>query len=155
GVMPPSRTESSALEADSKLTVGELILAYFLHAESRYRKNGQPTSQVDLVKLAMGPLRKLYGDTPADEFGPKALKAVRQRFIDSGLCRNEVNRRTRLIIRMFKWAVADEMVLPSVHQALSTVEGLRKDECDVRESRKVRPVPDAFVDAVLPHVSRR
>jgi integrase len=103
----------------------------------------------------MGPLRKLYGDTPAGKFGPLALKAVRQRFIDAGLCRNEVNRRTRLIVRMFKWATAHEMVPPSVHEGLRTVEGLRKGECDVRESRKVRPVPDAYVDAVLPHVSRQ
>jgi integrase len=145
----------SGREAGSDLRICELIAAYFSHAESRYRKNGQATSQVDLVKSAMGPLRRLYGDVPAKDFGPKALKAVRQEFIKAGLCRNEVNRRTRLIVRMFKWAVADEMVPSSVHQGLATVEGLRRGEGDVRESRPVKAVPDAFVDAVLPHVSRQ
>src|SRR5215467_4576570 len=101
------------------------------------------------------PWDRSTGSTATLPPGPAALKAVRRRFIDAGLCRNEVNRRTRLIVRMFKWAVADEMVPPAVHQALSTVEGLRKGECDVRETRKVKPVSDAYVDAVLPHVSRQ
>jgi hypothetical protein len=30
------------------------------------------------------------------------LKAVRQAMVDGGLCRNEINRRVRLIVRAFK-----------------------------------------------------
>jgi integrase len=75
--------------------------------------------------------------------------------IASNLCRTEVNKRVRHIIRAFKWAVGEEMVPPSVHQALQTVPGLRRGRADVRESEPVKPVPDAFVDAIRPHVSRR
>jgi integrase len=47
------------------------------------------------------------------------------------------------------------MVPPSVHHGLKAVPGLRRGRADVRESEPVRPVPDAFVDAIAPHVSRQ
>jgi integrase len=75
--------------------------------------------------------------------------------IDSGLCRSEINRRIGRVVRAFKWAVSEELVPPSVHQALQTVSGLRRGRADVRESEPVRPVPEAFVDAIQPFVSRQ
>jgi integrase len=56
---------------------------------------------------------------------------------------------------MFKWAVENELVPPSVLQALKAVNGLRRGRTGARESAPVRPVPDAFVDAVRPHVPRQ
>ena len=47
----------------------------------------------------------------AAEFGPLALKAVRGELIKSGLCRSEVNKRVGRIVRAFKWAVGEELVL--------------------------------------------
>jgi hypothetical protein len=101
-----------ATAAGSDLRISELILAYLRHAEGYYVKNGEPRSEVGMIKLAARPLRHLYGDTAAKDFGPLALKTVRQNFIKANLCRNEVNRRTRLIVRMFKWAAETEMVPP-------------------------------------------
>jgi integrase len=144
-----------APQAECDLRISELILAYWGYAQSYYVKNGEPTSEVGLIKLAMRPLRQLYGDTLAKDFGPLALKTVRQEYIKANLCRNEVNRRTRLIVRMFKWAVGNEKVPPSVHHGLKAVEGLRKGRTDVRESALVKPIPDCFVDAIRPHVSRQ
>lgn len=43
---------------------------------------------------------------------------------------------------------------PSVHHGLEAVSGLRRGRADVRESEPVKPVPEAFVDAIRPHVSR-
>lgn len=42
---------------------------------------------------------------------------------------------------------------PSVHHGLRAILGLRRGRTDVRESKRVRPGPDAFVDAVWPFVS--
>lgn len=151
---PPPRA-SAASAPDSDLTIVELIRAYWRHAEVYYRKNGQPTREVGMIKLAMQPLGRLYGDTPAKDFGPLQLKAIRQAMIETDICRNEVNRRVRLIVRAFKWAVSEAMVPPSVHHGLKAVDGLKKGRCGIRESPPVKPVPDAFVDAVLPHVSRQ
>ncbi|MEO6811660.1 MAG: hypothetical protein ABI353_21315 [Isosphaeraceae bacterium] len=59
------------------------------------------TGEVTNIKYAVRPFRQLYSHTPARDFGPLALKAVRQTMIDAGLCRNEVNRRTRILVRLF------------------------------------------------------
>jgi integrase len=150
-----SSQAQSGPDAGSDLRIAELILAYWEHAQSYYTKNGEATSEVGMIKLAVRPLHRLYGGTAAKDFGPLALKTVRQEFIEADLCRNEINRRVRLIVRMFKWAVSNEMVPPSVHQGLKAVEGLKKGRCEVRESSPVKPVPDRFVDAIHPHVSRQ
>lgn len=46
------------------------------------------------------------------------------------ICRKEINRRIELIKREFKWAVSEELVPPSVYQALMTVRGLRRGHPD-------------------------
>src|SRR5262249_6337646 len=75
--------------------------------------------------------------------------------VAAGLCRREVNKRVRHIVRAFKWAVGEELIPPSVHQGLKAVEGLKRGRSEARESEPVKPVPDAFVDAIQPHVSRQ
>jgi integrase len=139
----------------SDLSVNELLLAFVEWAESYYRKGGRVTGEVTNIKYAVRTLRELYGSTPAWEFGPLQLKTVRQAIVEAGLCRNEVNRRVRIIVRAFRWAVGEGMIPPSVHHGLQAVAGLRRGRCEVRESEPVRPVPEAFVDAIRPYVSRQ
>jgi integrase len=139
----------------SDLSVNEMLLAYLAHADSYYVKGGRPTVEQGNIRLAIRPLRQLYGHSIARDFGPLALKAVRKAMVDSGLCRSEINRRVGRLVRAFKWAASEEMVPPSVHQALQTVPGLRRGRADVRESEPIKPVPDAFVEAIRPHVSRQ
>jgi integrase len=144
---------SSGQPADT--TVNKLILAYLHHADGYYVKNGRPTTEPVSIRLALRPLRRLYGDTLARDIGPLALKAVRQAMIESGLCRSEVNKRVRHVVRAFKWDVGEEIVSPSVHHGLRAVPGLRWGRADVRESEPVKPVPEAFVDAIRPQVARQ
>src|SRR5262249_42207593 len=141
--------------AGSDLTVNEMLVAYLQHADTYYVKNGKPTVEPGNIRLAVRPLRQLYGHTQARNFGPLALKAVRQAMIDAGHCRSAINRRVGRIVRAFKWAVGEEIIPPSLHHALQAVPGLRRGRTDVRESEPVKPVPDAFVDAIRPHVSRQ
>lgn len=136
------------LSGANDLTVAELVVAYVKFADGYYRKNGKPTGETTNIRYALKGLRQLYGHTLAREFGPLALKATRQHFIDSGLCRNECNRRTRLIVRAFKWAVENELVPASVHHGLKAVSGLRKGRSAARESVPVKPVNEAHVDAL-------
>jgi integrase len=136
-------------------SVNEVILAYLRHADSYYVKNGRPTIEPGNIRLAVRPLRTLYGYVPLREFGPVALKAVRGAMVEAGICRSEINRRVGRIVRLFKWAVSEELVPASVHEALRTVTGLRRGRSDVRESDPVTPVADAAVDAIKPHVSRQ
>jgi integrase len=58
-------------------------------------------------------------------------------------------------VQFFAWCVENELVPASVHHGLKAVAGLRKGRTNVRESEPVKPVPDAYVDAIKPHVSRQ
>ncbi len=136
-------------------TVNELMVGYIRNVDLYYVKDGSPTSEAGLIRLSLRVLKALYGHTPARDFGPLALKSLRQTYIDSGLCRSEVNRRTRHVIRFFKWAVENEFVPASVHHGLRAVSGLRKGRTEARETEPVKPVPNAHVDAILPHVARQ
>jgi hypothetical protein len=80
----------------------------------------------------------LYGEAPAAEFSPLKLKAVRQRMIDAGLCRGVSNQRVGRIVRMFKWAVAEEKKPVTTYQALKTVKGLERGRTEARETEPVR-----------------
>jgi integrase len=132
------------------LPVNELLVRYLQFAQTYYVRDGQPTGELDNLKDAMGPLRALYGSTPAGEFGPRALKLVRQHMISQGsLSRRVINNRIDRIKRIYKWAVSEELVPPSIYEGLRAVAGLRFARCDAREAEPVRPVPDEWVEATL------
>ena len=115
-------------------------------------RDGRPTGELENFRHALRPLKQLYGLTPAQDFGPKALKAVRQAMIDVGALPQRVNQRISKIVRVFKWGVENELVPPGVHHGLKAVSGLRKGRTAVKETEPVRPVPEAFVDAIEPYV---
>jgi hypothetical protein len=60
------------------LAINELMVAYVRFAEGYYLKNGKPTKQLDRVKRSVRHVRELYGLSLVKDFGPLALKAVRQ-----------------------------------------------------------------------------
>jgi len=121
-----------------RLTINEMILAYWRFAKTYYVKDGQPTKELACMREALLPLRELYGNTPAHEFGPRSLKAVRQHMVDAGLSRGVVNHRVSRIKRVFKWAVAEEIIPPSVHHGLQTVTDLRYGRTEARETEPVK-----------------
>jgi integrase len=135
------------------LSTNELILAYWRFAQTYYAKNGQPTKELECMREALRPIRELYGRTEAKEFGPRALKTVRQHMIDQGLARGVVNHRIGRIKRVFKWAVAEELVPPSVHHALQAVAGLRFGRTEARETEPIKPAAEEHVLALLPFVA--
>ena len=136
------------------LTVNHVLLAYLKHAGEYYvDRSGKPTSELSEIKYSLKPVRNLYGRAPATDFGPLALKAVREWMLDQDWSRKTVNNRVDRIKRAFRWAVAEELVPPSVYEAMRTVPGLRAGRTRARETDPVKPVPRAFVDAVLPYLA--
>jgi hypothetical protein len=77
-------SETIILPDGEILTVAALVVKYDDHAQRYYVKNGRPTDERHAIKSAVAPLLRLNGSTPAEEFGPKRLKAVRQEFVSSG-----------------------------------------------------------------------
>lgn len=74
--------------------------------------------------------------------------------IDAKLARGVINQRIGRIRTVFKWAVAEEIVGPSVHHALQAVEGLQAGRSEAKDKPDVKPVADDLVDATLPYVNR-
>ncbi len=140
--------------ATGDLTIHELLIGYWRHAEAYYRKNGKPTSQLSRIKLALKPVKALYGHTIAKDFGPLALKAVRDKMIQDQWTRGFINSCVGCIKRVFKWGVENELVPPSVFHGLQAVPGLKRGRTEARETEKIRPAPDKDVDATLPYLTR-
>ncbi|MCI0685585.1 MAG: site-specific integrase [Gemmataceae bacterium] len=134
--------------AEAELTVGELVLKYWRHAEEHYRKDGDPTSEQDRLRSALRDAVELYGTTAAARFGPLALKAVRERMIQAGRCRNTVNKYVQLVKRAFRWATEEELIPPSVYHGLAAVAGLRRGRSQAPETKAKRPVPETLLQAV-------
>jgi integrase len=134
------------------VTVAEILVQYIAHVECYYRKHGEATNQVTIIKLSLRVLRQKFGDLEAKEFGPKALKACREEFVRLGLCRNEVNRRTALIRQCFKWAVSEELVPPTVWHGLQSVSGLLRGRTEAPDHKPVTAIPEAVVEEILPHL---
>ncbi len=126
------------------MAVTNVVAAFWRHAEGYYRKpDGTPTSELGTFRQALRPLRQLYGHTSALAFGPVALKALRQKMIETGWRRKTINKQISRIRSVFKWAASEELVPGSLYHALQTVAGLRVGEvthgrvsrCGQRRSR--------------------
>ncbi len=136
-----------------ELTIVELVVAYWKFAELHYRKDGKPTEELNNMRHAVRHLKALYGRTAASDFGPRELKVVRQAMIDSGLSRGVVNSRVNRIRRVFRWAVSEGLVPPSLYHGLQSVSGLQRGRTEARETAPILPVGDDVVDATLPFLT--
>lgn len=134
------------------LTVNEVLLAYVKWAEQHYVPKRAKDDQNRFIRYATAVVRELFGRTPAAEFGPKKLKAVRQAMVERDWCRNMVNAQVDRVKRMFKWATAEEMIPGDVYHSLLAVESLRRGTPGVRDTEPVKPVPVEIVEAILPHL---
>ena len=137
-------------------TVVELCAAYWDHAAEHYRKgDGSSSTTIHRVRQALRLLRDLYGPSSLADFGPLALRAVRQRWIDKGLARGTINEYVAQIKRAFKWGVSRQLVPETVYRALTTVAGLQAGRSAAKETEDTKPVPDAHVAGVEPFVNRQ
>ena len=138
------------------ITIKELIARFWIHAEQYYRTvtDGR-VKELEQFRLALRPLKELYADTRAADFGPRALQALRQQMVAKGWSRPYINKQINRIRYMFKWAVSDELVPGSVLHALQAVPGLRRGCSDAAEPKAVKPVPMELVNAIQPFASRQ
>jgi integrase len=132
-------------------TVDQVAVAFWVYALGHYKRpDGTPTQEISEYHQSIRVLRKLYAHTRAADFGPLALKAVRNEMVKKGWSRKLVNGRVGRIRRMFKWAASGQLVPVAVHQALGTVQGLQKGRGDAPETEPVKPVAWEHVSATLP-----
>jgi integrase len=148
------RHQSLPHPEEKNLTVNELILAYWKHAERYYGFDAHPErGDAYCLRDALRVLKSLYGRTAAKDFGPLALKACRAEMIARGWARSYVNAQVDRVRRLFRWAVEEECVPAATYQALRAVAGLRRGKSAARESERVQPLPAGWVEATLPCLS--
>lgn len=88
-----AQAKSFAASQPNELTIAELILRFKAWAENHYRNpDGSISSEVRDYALSLRPVRILYGNTLAKDFGPLALEAVRQHMIETPVMRKRQRR---------------------------------------------------------------
>ncbi len=105
------------------LSVNELLLSYLEWAKQHYVPRRAKDDQNRFIRYAATVVRDLFGRTDAADFGPKKLRLVQQAMIDQGWCRSTVNSQVDRVRRMFKWAVAEELVPGSSYHAAPCCRG--------------------------------
>lgn len=160
------RGRARQASGDRPLTVVEVIAAYVSHlaatrndGKARIVRKQTREHKLEHLRTLLGLLRRLYGDIPADSFGPKSLTMVQQEMARTPIadprrahltiCRREVNKRVNMIKAMFRWAASVELVSGSTSHALDTVPALAAGTKGVREKPPVTVVESRDVDEVI------
>ncbi len=144
------RSGSFGASAD-QLTMAMVMRDYLRHAKQYYGTG--PSSEVHRIKLAIKPIKAMYANHPAVEFGPEQFKAVRQKLIEGGGARTTINAHMKRIVRMFKWCAAEGKLPASVHDTLRLIPSLRRGRTEARETDPVKPVAQDVVDATVKHLT--
>lgn len=110
-------------------TSGQITMAMLMRGYLSYAKKYYGTglsSEVHRIKLAIKPIKAMYPNHSAVEFGPQQFKAVRQKLIEGGGARTTINAHMKRIVRMFKWAASEGTLPASVHDTLKLISSLRR-----------------------------
>ncbi len=140
------------------MTIDELLIEYRRWAERYYCPE-----HITVLKMVFAVLRKYYGSTPAADFGPNKLRMLRDQMIlgDANAdpprkpwSRKCINTAVQRIRHLFKWAAARELIPPTIHQALSTLEPLKRGRTAARETKRIGPVSRELLWSSFRHMSR-
>ncbi|MDM4015806.1 tyrosine-type recombinase/integrase [Roseiconus lacunae] len=136
-----------------EMDMGQLCVRFREFAAGYYLKNGKPTSELRSYDTVIRSLLATYLHTQASEFGPLALRAVRDQWVEAGYSRNVCNQMHRRVVRIFRWATEHELVDVTVWQRLKAVQTLKKGRTTAREKIPIPPVDLDRVAATIPHLS--
>ena len=163
-------TPANPTNPDAGPTISQVIAQFWKHAVSYYiGADGKPTGEAAAFKVVLGVLKRLYGPSPAGEFGPLKLKALREHLLHpteeidkstgkvvtrNAWSRQHINKNIGRIKAVFKWATGEELVPSGIYHALQSVSALKRGRTDAKENKPVRPVPDSILQDTLPHLSQ-
>jgi integrase len=143
----------------AQVSIAEVLNAYWKWAHRQYGR-----SELGCLRVVIRLLRRMFGSTPAADFGPNRLRLVRDQMIlgdETGdpprkpWARPTINHNVHRLVAIFKWAASHEMVPASVYERLKTLPALRRGATAARETEPVQPVSLDQVEAVRPYLSRR
>ena len=148
-IVSSALAQRTALDAARPLSMGELCELFLKGVVTDYGAKSWKYGIAHLVAVAVC---ERFAGLEAAVFGPKALQEVQQAWLSKGkLCRGGVNRRTRFVVAMFKWAVSEELLPPASWQALLTVRPIRRGKGFDNPPREA--ADSAAVDTVIKHLA--
>ena len=109
-----------------EVTFGEFSVLYLKHCEQRYQKNGMPTSELGIVRIALRWMNRVAREVQLRDLTPRHLKQARHLIVHSGLSRVSANKYTQRIRQAVKWAVGEEFCSTSVLIAFQAVPDIQK-----------------------------
>ncbi len=140
---PTHQAEQVLLVRHVTASYRTLIVTKYPHNPAELHRLGRICDETDTYE----------GDRRADDYGPLALQRQRQRWVAAGNSRVYCNRLTNAVVRMFKFAVSQELVKPETWQRLQSVEPLRIGQTPAPETEPRRPVPIEVVRETALHLS--
>ncbi len=129
--------DAPAQQSNQPIQVKHVTASYRAHVNGKYASN---PAELHRLNQICNEADKYEGDKLASQYGPLALQQQRQRWIDHGNSRAYCNRLTNAVVRMFKYAVSQELVSSDTWQRLKSVEALRAGQTAAKETEPIRPV---------------
>ena len=123
-------------QGNHPVMVRHITASFRERAKVRYAESHAELHRMNQVCDA---LDKHDGDLKASEYGPLALQKQRQRWIDEKLARTYCNRLTNIVVRIWKYAVSQELVDETNWRRLKSVEPLRIGQTEAHETDPVKP----------------
>lgn len=144
------------------LLVCDVLARWTIHARQHYSERGREREQ---YRLALRPLERLYGMTPAASFDADALRQLQQALLDGswmgaadraapnapkagGYCRRTVNARIKRVRTVWRWAEEKKLVPPGAWEALRAVRPVLSNRPGARDRTRARTTTLAEVKAV-------
>lgn len=143
-VVPPPTVGKPASNA---LSVAELALAYTRFAEGYYQLR-----EAERVSVAMRRLADHWGEMDAAELSPVEVEALASVLATDGLSRPYINCLTGCIKRSVRWAARKGLVPPTTWHRVQLAESLKKGRTEAYEPADIEPVPEADLNATMPHL---
>jgi len=136
--------------------VNEVCLRFMTDYCPRYKtSSGEPSAEIRCFQGVIRILRGLYGNTVADNFGPLALRSVRDVMIEKGWSRKFVNKQVIRLRLIFRVGVSWELVRAEVLAGLDSVPSLAIGETEADDQPERFAVPLADVEAVRVRLRQR
>jgi len=143
-----------------ELTVTSLCAAFWRHTQATATRKHR-----NAVKLASRVFRRLYGEDLAAAIGPLKLAEARDVMIAGDpqapgrprppWSRRTTNDRIAILLGMYRWGAARELIPAHVYHTLRTLEPLRAGRSPAAEPGTVVPVDQARIDAAKTHLGPR